>query len=93
MTDRELVEALLGGAHISNVAITDRAAARLQALAAQVKVLEAALGEHGGRYWEARYRDEVTENERLRRALREIRNCTDETKPLKLISAALAGEQ
>lgn len=39
--DKALVEALLCSPHISNVAITDRAAARLQALAARVKVLEA----------------------------------------------------
>ena len=36
MTDRELVEALLGSPHISTVAITDRAAARITTLSEEV---------------------------------------------------------
>ena len=35
--DRNLVEELLGSPHISNVAITDRAAARIEALSAEVE--------------------------------------------------------
>jgi hypothetical protein len=44
---------------------------RIAALEAEVARLRRAFEEHGGRYWEARYRDEAAENAKLRRLLRD----------------------
>lgn len=46
-----------------------RMAAEVERLRAVLEHLRAELNEHGGRYWEARYRDEASDNERLRAAL------------------------
>ena len=71
MTDNKetLIERLLNEDHNWHSAACAKAATQLQTLAARVKVLEAALSEHGGRYWEARYRDEGNENVELLEAL------------------------
>lgn len=51
-----------------------RMAAEVERLRAVLEHLRAELNEHGGRYWEARYRDEAADNDRLRAALEEILN-------------------
>ena len=48
------------------------AADRIAELEAENRRLNDCFNEHGGRYWEARWRDEAAENEKLKAALKPI---------------------
>ncbi|MEN9936024.1 MAG: hypothetical protein RLZZ387_2603 [Chloroflexota bacterium] len=83
MTD-DLIELLLTAHRLpvtKSQLVCDKAAARIGQQAARIVLLEKALEEHGGRYWEARYRDEAAENKRLREGFNAILDRGPEREP------------